>query len=191
MAPLLSTLGAGNWMMSGNTAPVLSLSINQSDHSGILSQYLCDTLATVLGALEARSKAIKQPSTASIFLLNNIGHLQRDLAAASLLHDYLGPTGNDLLTGALRQARTGYLDAWHPVVSALMDEGGGLNSKSGSSKLGGGVLGGGERAQKEDAKQRFARFFEGLEDLERLHMAYPLSRDDEELRENLRREVIR
>lgn len=53
VAPLLSTLGAGNWMMSSNTAPVLSLSINPGDQRGILSQYLCDTLATVLEALRS------------------------------------------------------------------------------------------------------------------------------------------
>jgi exocyst complex component 7 len=72
-----------------------------------------------------------------------------------------------------------------------MDEGTGLTTKSAASKLGAGVLGGGDRAQKEDAKQRFARFFEGLDDLERLHTAYPLSREDGELRENLKREVLR
>lgn len=73
-----------------------------------------------------------------------------------------------------------------------MEDNVGLTSgKSSGTKLGAGVLGGGERAQKEDAKQRFAKFFEGLEDLERLHMAYPLSRDDDELRESLKREVLR
>lgn len=52
VASLLTTLGAGNWMMSGNAAPVLSLSINAEDHNGILAQYLCDVLATTITALE-------------------------------------------------------------------------------------------------------------------------------------------
>lgn len=120
-----------------------------------------------------------------------MGHLQRDLSSSSLLQDYLGQQGTDVLNGAFRTARVAYLDAWHPVIAALMDDNVGLTKPS-TSKLS--TLGGassGERAQKEDAKQRFAKFFEGLEDLERLHMAYPLSRDDDDLRESLRREVLR
>ncbi|PWN30121.1 hypothetical protein BDZ90DRAFT_229148 [Jaminaea rosea] len=182
VAPLLATLGAGNWMMSSNTAPVLSLSINPGDQRGILSQYLCDTLATVLEALRARSRAIKQPSTASIFLLNNIGRLQRDLSMTSILSDYLGATGTELLQRSMGDARNAYLDAWRSVVSALQEDSGdgpGATTDNTSAK-----------SQKEDAKQRFARFFEGLEDLERLHLAYPLSRDDDELRRGLRREVV-
>lgn len=46
---LLSLLGAGNWKMGGSSAPVLSLS---SDSKAILSQYLCDALATTLEALQ-------------------------------------------------------------------------------------------------------------------------------------------
>ncbi|CAO1612756.1 unnamed protein product [Parajaminaea phylloscopi] len=190
---LLSTLGAGNWMMAGSVAPVLSMPINAEEQSGILSQYLCDALSTVIEALKARSRAIKQPSTASIFLLNNIGRLQRDISSSSTLQECLGPVAGELLTHAMRETRTAYMDAWGSVVSALMEEGGSLSSssKTASSKLGAGVLGGGDRAQKEDAKQRFARFFEGLEDLERLHLAYPLSREDAELRDNLRRDVVK
>lgn len=52
VAPLLATLGAGNWMMSSNTAPVLSLSINQGEQKSLLGQYLCDTLSAVLSALD-------------------------------------------------------------------------------------------------------------------------------------------
>jgi exocyst complex component 7 len=68
VSPLLQTLGAGNWMMSRGTAPVLSLGF-EGEEEGILTSYLNDVLATVLSALEARSRAIRQLSTASIFLL--------------------------------------------------------------------------------------------------------------------------
>ncbi|CAO1619266.1 unnamed protein product [Sympodiomycopsis kandeliae] len=189
IAPLLSSLGKGNWNSSSNAAPVLSVAIHQSEQSSILNQYLCDTLSTILDALQSRSKAIRQPSTASIFLLNNIGHLQRELKSASLLQDYLGDNGTSTLNTSFKEARKQYLDAWNPLVSSLMDENIGLNSSAGGSKSSSGNTS--EKAQKEDAKQRFARFFESLEDLERLHMAYPLSRDDEMLRESLKREVLR
>jgi len=68
VSPLLQTLGNGNWMMAGNKAPVLSLGFD-GEEEGILTTYLNDVLATVLSALEGRSRAIRQLSTASIFLL--------------------------------------------------------------------------------------------------------------------------
>lgn len=126
-----------------------------------------------------------------VIISSNIGRLQRDINSTTTLQECLGPIAVELLASAMRESHTAYIDAWGPVVSALTEDGAGLSSKSGSSKLGGAVLGGGDRAQKEDAKQRFARFFEGLEDLERLHLAYPLSREDEDLRENLKRDVIK
>lgn len=54
VAPLLASLGAGNWFndSGAGTAPVLSLSHNAGEQSRILSQYLCDTLSVVLTALE-------------------------------------------------------------------------------------------------------------------------------------------
>lgn len=100
----------------------------------------------------------------------------------SILSDYLGATGTELLQRSMGDARNAYLDAWRSVVSALQEDSGdgpGATTDNTSAK-----------SQKEDAKQRFARFFEGLEDLERLHLAYPLSRDDDELRRGLRREVV-
>ncbi|CAO1620193.1 unnamed protein product [Jaminaea pallidilutea] len=186
---LLSLLGAGNWKMGGSSAPVLSLS---GDSKAILSQYLCDALATTLEALQARSKAIQQPSTASIFLLNNMGRLQQDLNSSSAIQKYMQPEGNEILAKALIDSRKAYLDAWSPVVTAIKDDSIPGSSRHGGGKLGGGVLGGsGERAQKEDAKQRFARFFESLDDLERLHAAYPLGREFDELRSSLQKDVVR
>jgi exocyst complex protein 7 len=153
VGPLLATLGSGNWLMGAGGAPVLSLDIDQES---ILSQYLCDVLAALLNALEARSRAIRQQSTASIFLFNNIGHIRREIArsdqeSTSSLAACLGTTASELIDGALRQANGSYLDAWNPVVSALMEDGMGLNAKSGSKITAMG--GGGERAA---VKDRFA-----------------------------------
>lgn len=153
VGPLLTKLGVGNWMMGSGGAPVLSLGL---DGDSILSQYLCDVLAALLNALEARSRAIRQPSTASIFLFNNIGHIRREIArsdreSTSGLAACLGTTGSELIEGALRQANASYLDAWNPIVSAIIEDGVGLTSKSGSKITAMG--GGGERAA---VKDRFA-----------------------------------
>lgn len=37
----------------------------------------------------------------------------------------------------------------------------------------------------------FSKFYDGLDDLERLHRAYPIARDDPLLRDRLRNDVIR
>ena len=155
VGPLLTTLGPGNWMMGSGGAPVLSLGL-EGETDSILSQYLADVLAALLNALEARSRAIRQPSTASIFLLNNIGHVKREMSrtdreSTSGLAACLGTTGSDLIEDALRKANTSYLEAWSPIAGAIMDESVGLNSKSGNkiSAMGGG----GERAA---VKDRFA-----------------------------------
>lgn len=211
VAPLLTTLGAGNWMMGQGGAPVLSLGLDSEGGESILSQYLCDVLATCLDALEARSRAIRQPSTASIFLLNNIGHIQREIVSnregsssgstsSHHLSVYLGSIGQELPGGAMRQATKAYLDVWSPVAGALMDDnisaalGSSManissvpSSRSASSK----ITAMGSSNEKNAVKDRFAKFYDSLDDLERLHRAYPIAREDPQLRERLRSDVVR
>ena len=99
--------------------------------------------------------------------------------------------GEDLLNTAFRQANTAYLDAWSPVVAPLMEDQP-LNAnqhyhRHATSKL----IGVGSGSEKNQVKDRFAKFYEALDDLERLHRAYPVSREDVELKERLRRDVTR
>jgi exocyst complex protein 7 len=156
VGPLLTTLGVGNWATGPNGgAPILSLGLEGEEES-ILGQYLADVLSALLNALEARSRAIRQPSTASIFLLNNVGYIKRELLrsdreSTSGLAACLGVTGSTLIDGAMRSANSSYLDAWNPIVSAIIEEGVGLNTKS-ASKIAA-IGGGGERAA---VKDRFA-----------------------------------
>ncbi|SNX83029.1 related to Exocyst complex component Exo70 [Melanopsichium pennsylvanicum] len=206
VSPLLHTLGNGNWMMSSGVAPVLSLELDSdASKQSIVGDYLNDVLAVVLTSLEARSGAIRQPSTASVFLLNNIGHLRRTLssslpsflgatedgASVSMLSLHLGEIGDDLLNTALRQANAAYLDAWSPVISPLMEDqplnAGAHYHRHATSKL----IGVGGGSEKNQVKDRFAKFYEALDDLEKLHRAYPVSREDAELKESLRRDVTR
>ena len=191
-------------MMSSGVAPVLSLGLdNDPSKQSIVGDYLNDVVAVILTSLEARSRAIRQPSTASVFLLNNIGHLRRTLSAplpshlgaaedgssASIISLYLGEMGDDLLGTALRQANTAYLDAWSPVVAPLMEDQPLTANyhRHATSKL----IGVGSGSEKNQVKDRFAKFYEALDDLERLHRAYPVSREDHELKERLRRDVTR
>lgn len=155
VGPLLTTLGSGGWMMGSGGAPVLTLGL-EGEQASIMSKYLADVLAAVLKALDARSRAIRQPSTASIFLLNNIGYIRKQFARSDRessigLAACMGVTGSELIETALRQANASYLDAWNPIVGAIMDENFGLNAKSGSKIAA--IGGGGEKAA---VKDRFA-----------------------------------
>lgn len=123
------------------------------------------------------------PHTAFI---SNVGHLRRELSLSSII-DLFGSTGDELLTTAMRSANTAYLDAWGPVVSPLMEEG--LNSSRAGGKGALGGLGGG--SERNAVKDRFAKFYEGLDDLERLHRAYPISKEDGELKDRLKNDVVR
>ncbi|KAE8227219.1 hypothetical protein CF326_g7596 [Tilletia indica] len=235
VTPLLYTLGSGNWLMGSSAAPVLTLSgvtgaggASQYSQYGagaqsltqdeaderergkrgdaVLRRYLVDVAACVCEALAIRSKAIRQQSTASIFVLNNISYVRNALTDRNpmptsptspldatppdtVVLEYLSSAGEELLSQTLRQANARYLDAWAPLVTYLMED---------ASSSGGGGGGwkaayprGGFDSDKMPTKERFAKFYEGLDDLERLHRAYPVGREDRELRERLKKEVGR
>jgi exocyst complex protein 7 len=52
IAPLLATLGAGNWIMSGSMATTTAQSAGMSEPSVMFSQFICDTLSTTIAALD-------------------------------------------------------------------------------------------------------------------------------------------
>ncbi|CAD6896763.1 unnamed protein product [Tilletia controversa] len=235
VTPLLHNLGSGNWLMGSSAAPVLTLSgvtgaAGASQYSqygagaqsatqdeaderergkrgdAVLRRYLVDVAACVCEALGIRSKAIRQTSTASIFLLNNISYVRNALTDRNpmltsaptsptatpsdvIIADYLSSAGEELLAQTLRQANARYYDAWAPLVTYMMED-----ANAGSS--GGGwkaayPRGGYHDSDKMPTKERFAKFYEALDDLERLHRAYPVGREDRELKERLKKEVGR
>ncbi|KDN48502.1 hypothetical protein K437DRAFT_267572 [Tilletiaria anomala UBC 951] len=200
--PVLRELGSGNLMPGTNAPPMLNVALNgveeeQANHN-VLVNYLNNIVATLLSALEQRSKSIRQPSTSAIFLLNNVGFLQRELAAAPVsqnnnvsMLEVLGQDCDDMLSGTLRSAHTAYLDAWGPCVQALMEDvplAGGTQSSGAKSKLATSLGGGNDKAI---VKDRLARFYECLDDMEQLHRAFPFSKEDLEVRTKLLREVSR
>ncbi|KAL9936033.1 hypothetical protein V8E36_004875 [Tilletia maclaganii] len=185
----------------------------------VLRKYIADVAACVCEALAVRSKAIRQNSTASIFLLNNVSFVRNALTdrnpvsttsptsplgttaaappsissrPATVVEPFLSTAGEDLLSQTLRQANSRYLDAWAPLVSYLMDDAGSSGGGgSGRGGWGGAHVRGGYDAEKIPTKERFAKFYETLEELDRLHRAYPVGREDVALRERLKKEVGR
>ena len=213
--PVLKSMGAGNWMQApGNAAPQLDVSIaavdgdhraEEEEQHRTLIAYLNDVLATMLSALEARSKSIRQASTASIFLLNNVGFLKRELGSHAALEnpedgsaqsmiEVMGIDCADMLEGTLKMAGQAYLDAWSPCVSALMEDvplnaGAHHTSASKANKLASAM--GAHSSDKNVVKDRLATFYEALDEMAQLHRAYPLSQEDVELKAKLLRDVSR
>lgn len=105
---------------------------------------------------------------------------------------YLGKDGQELLAGTLRIAFASYLDGWSSCVSALMEDvplsGAPSTSKGAASKPATSLGGGSDKAI---VKDRLARFYECLDEMEQLHRAYPLSKEDLEIKGKLLRDVSR
>lgn len=99
------------------------------------------------------------------------------------------PESDELLEKTIRSAKTVYLDAWSPLVQALMEEKPGSVVTTHGHQVGGRLFGGG--SEKAATKERLASFYEALEEVARLHRAYPFRSGDVEMRGNLRRDVSR
>ena len=130
---------------------------------------------------------------------SNVGYIKKELENTAATEEgtvsvlgYLGEDGQELLAGTLRIAFASYLDGWSPCVSALMEDvplsGAHSASKGAASKLATSLGGGNEKVI---VKDRLARFYECLDEMEQLHRAYPLSKEDLEIKVKLLRDVSR
>lgn len=186
---LLAVLGAGNW----GGPPTTSHAIDED--AGLLTRYLNDVLITLLNALDARARIAKARSTgvASIFLLNNISYIRREVLS-SQIGDLLGEACEDSLNKRMRSAKSAYLENWSPLVSALLDAGLDQGGAAGAIKAGLGAVKGGGLAgasEKRETKDRFVRFHDAFEEVEELHRGSRLDEGEQELRERLKGEVER
>lgn len=147
---------------------------------------------------------------AAVFTLNNISYVRRELLLNSNVPDLLASTGQsrrdsssttatgagaggnaadassnieDELNKRNRQAKTSYLEVFSPLVSCLMDAG--VEHSVLKSAIGVG------NTEKKDTKDRFGRFNEALEEIESLHKLARLDKNEHNLRERVRDEVIR
>lgn len=177
----LGTLGAGNWGGPGNRALDLS--------ETLIARYLNDVLATLLNALDGRTRSLRsRAGVSAIFFLNNISYIRREVLS-SQIGDLLGEGCEDLLNKQTRSAKANYLDLYAPLISALLDAGSDTSGAVGAIKAGiGAVKGGGEKRENKD---QFLKFQDALEEIESLHAGAKLSEEDSEMRERLKGEVER
>ncbi|KAK9899473.1 hypothetical protein P389DRAFT_78 [Cystobasidium minutum MCA 4210] len=153
----------------------------------------------------------------AIFMLNNISYVRRELLLNSNVPDLLASNGGaasrrgsasttqggsvsmyggdvnieDELNKRHRNAKSAYLEIFSPLVSCLMDVGMSGDHHHGASTSLKNVIGVGGNNEKKDTKDRFGRFNEALEDVEALHRIARLDRNETDLRERVKDEVVR
>ncbi|KAG1864539.1 Cullin repeat-like-containing domain protein, partial [Suillus tomentosus] len=172
VGPALCALGDGNWRMGdgkqvGKTAKSNSVEVKERV---LIQHFVYDVMITLIGSLTTLSRTQRRPPFGSVFLLNNIPHL--------VSHLILRPTNPntpslpskpaiDFLTSSWRTAKAGHFDAnFSPLMQALADDPRDKTSGSG---------------WKAAAKEKFARFYDLLEEVgERHRMAKALDEDPEE-----------
>jgi len=133
-----------------------------------------DVVTNAINSLNAISR-LRRPAFGSIFLLNNISYLRRHLILQPD-HPDLGPLISqptiDTINSNWRTAKAAYFDTnFSPLMQAISDD---PKEKSGKSQ----------------AKEKFTRFFDLLEEvIERHRMARVLG-EDKEAREAVADEIV-
>ncbi|TNY20814.1 exocyst complex component, exo70 subunit [Rhodotorula diobovata] len=182
----LGVLGAGNWGGPSKGGA------KDGDEGGLLPRYLNDVLSVLLSALDSKARLLRgRTGTSSIFLLNNLSYIRHSALSTSII-DTLGESAEDALNKRMRALKASYLDAWSPLVSALLDAGFAEQSgAAGALKAGLGAVKGGGGTERRETKDRFVRFHEALEEVEALHHQARFEEGEAELRERLKGEVER
>lgn len=180
-------MGSKNWAESWDASGGASTAVPEV----LWSEYCRDLVGSIVSSLERSVAAVPQPIIASIFLLNNVVYLQKELREmAPAMQPLAVQLSDKLLAQAVRSARTAYLESWNPVVQSLVDDAA-VPRPSAMSKLG--ALG--DRSARVDPLSYVQdidprRFFEHIQDMSQLHRENSVHRDLG-LADSLRDDVIR
>lgn len=181
----LETLGDGRWNMGATT----SHEVAAEPGSPLLSRYLADVVSVLLGAIDARAKAIRPRAhggtLASLFVLNQVAYLRREVLSTAI-GDVLGEGAENALNKRHRTAKAAYLENFSPLVSCLMDAGVGDTGLAGALKGAAGIGGGSE---KREVKDRLHRFSDALAEVEAAHRGARIDPSEVELRERIKGEL--
>ncbi|KAL8869083.1 MAG: hypothetical protein Q9174_004536 [Haloplaca sp. 1 TL-2023] len=199
LASILASVGEGNWNSpsaathtnSTTSVPTLKSLDVGADSSQLLSQYITDTIETLLATLDARARLLlKSKSLSGVFIANNVAVIDR-MIRSSDLSSTLPPTTTTKLDSWRSKGTKAYLDTWREPCSALMDvqytnrharppsgSNGVIDSAAVIKQLGG--------KDKDSIKDKFKNFNTSFEELSRQHKSLQMER---EVRSQLAREV--
>ncbi|CAE6424142.1 unnamed protein product [Rhizoctonia solani] len=165
MSSMLITLGDGNWRMGEGTIPGSKPRFEESTdpEQVILEHFTFNTI----------SRFLKRPALTSIFVLNNISYI-RDrvlLAPRTNVDALLSAPTQDVLNSNYRSSKAAYFDTnFTALLSCLTDD---------------------AKDKKAGIKDKFARFYEALEEIAERHRYARVLADDDEGRDKIQEELVR
>jgi exocyst complex protein 7 len=187
----LLALGDGNWKMGEGVQVGKSVKGGEVDENVILEHFLCmyfiqfvfqtsidpisvDVVTNAINSLTTISRT-RRPVFGSIFFLNNITYLRRHL----LLHPdhpnlpfLLSQPVVDTLNSNWRTAKAAYFDTnFTPLMQAITDD---PKEKSGKSQ----------------AKEKFTRFYDLLDEVVERHRMFKVLDEDKEGRSAIADELV-
>lgn len=169
----LLALGDGNWKMGEGVQVGKTSQGGVIDETVILEHFLYDVVTNAINSLNAISR-LRRPAFGSIFLLNNISYLRHHLLQSShpdLLPLISQPT-IDTINSNWRTAKAAYFDTnFTQLMQAITDD---PKEKTGKSQ----------------AKEKFTRFFDLLEEVVERHRMAEVLGDDKEARDAVADEIV-
>ncbi len=198
---ILSSIGDGNWRANSTTTPTPNFDQdNSSDSSTLLSNYLYDTIDTLLTSLEVRAKAFhRSKSLQGCFLSNTFALIDRSVRSSPDLSQILttSPTYVARLDSWRKKASSLYLDAWKDPSSHLLDvqytsrssgkDGSNSNRPVSGSAIDSAVIVKGLSSKDRDKiKEKFKAFNSSFDEMVARHKSLYMER---EVRNTLSREV--
>ncbi|KAL0565578.1 exocyst complex component exo70 [Marasmius crinis-equi] len=172
---ILTAIGDGNWKM-GEGMGVTKTRAGGVDEHVLLQHYVYDIVNTSVSTLNMIAKTQRRPPFNSVFLLNNVAYLRRNICIDpkdDRLLDYLTKPTQDILNSNFRTAKSAYFDAnFSPLMQALTDD----------PK---------EKAGRGATKEKFTRFYDLLEEVLERHKIAPVLEDDPDERDAIGSDVIK
>ncbi|KAJ3566509.1 hypothetical protein NP233_g6959 [Leucocoprinus birnbaumii] len=170
----LLALGDGNWKMGEGVQVGKSTQGGAVDEITIMEHFLYDVVTTAINSLNTISR-IRRTAFGSIFLLNNISYLRHHLLLQPKHPDLLSLFSQpaiDAINSNWRTAKAAYFDTnFTPLMQTITDD---PKEKSGKSQ----------------AKEKFTRFFDLLEEVVERHRMAKVLDEDREAREAVADEIV-
>jgi exocyst complex component 7 len=197
---ILSSIGDGNWRVNAATLTPNLDPKSTSDSSTLLSNYIFDTIDTLLTSLETRAKSFhRSKSLQGCFLSNTFALVDRSVRSSPDLSQILttSPTYMARLDSWRKKASSLYLDAWKDPSSHLLDvqytsrtsgkDGGNSNRPvSGSAIDSAAIVKGLSSKDRDKIKEKFKAFNSSFDEMVARHKSLFMER---EVRSTLSREV--
>ncbi|TFK32707.1 exocyst complex component exo70 subunit [Crucibulum laeve] len=174
-AAALHALGDGNWKMGEGVQVGQQQRPEENDESIILEHFIFDLVMTVLSSLNTISRTGRRPAFGSIYLLNNVSYLRKNLLLQPkhmILPSLISQPAKDALNSNFRTAKAAYFDSnFTPLMQSITDD----------PK---------EKIKKDAAKEKFTRFYDLLEEVMERHRMAKVLEEDKEEREVVGEEVV-